>query len=883
MMSMVRLLPLAFALLWLGGLSPAIAQEQPAEGELGRTIDVGETGYDVRRLVMASACPHACPWGELGEFVRDAMAPLDYEIVLCRNCNRIYGPPLVARGERPPPLDRINLATGTTERVDAPVDFGVTESGMLDQAYLGEGIYAEEGRFPNLRLIAKLEDPTYLLVAVRADSGITDLAQLAALDRPLRILSDFQGAADAVLAHYGLDRESVESRGGSIEFFMRADADTPFDLVVSALGSSANNLESRPWTALSEAHDLRFLDLPEELIANIIADGRAQPVTMRWGYLRGVDHPVRTVGRSGEAIFARADMPDDIAYDLARAIDGARTDLRWFVRPYSYDPQTAWRNFSVPLHPGAARYYQELGYMDESEPPAAANIEVETSLGRVSGVGEEGLAVFRGIPFAAPPVGSNRWRAPQPAQPWPGVRVATEFAPACPQPDQRESAVFERHSLRQSEDCLYLNIWTPAEAPDARLPVMVWIYGGGFNNGATSLPTYSGENLAARDVIVVSIAYRIGAFGFLAHPALTTEASDGSSGNYGLLDMIAALQWVNENIAGFGGDPNNVTIFGESAGGIAVSILAASPPARGLFQRAISQSGGSFAPPRTANEGGSNVPTLVVAEAHGERLFETLGVDTLAEARAVPVEAILDAVGPAIPGNLFWPVLDGVVIPDDQYELYADGAFNDTPILVGTNDDEGALFVPQGPPAERYIGGVRAGFGEHADAVLETYSGGTDAEALRSSRDLFRDTAFAWHTWTWARLQAEAGGSPAFVYYFEQRPPYPDIPMLADWGAAHAMELPYVFGTLRPGRMDWRDGDRHVSDLMIGYWTNFAKTGDPNGEGLPEWPRFTPDAQQVLYIDETPHAGSVPNSEQLETLDSYYRWRREQRAHEQSR
>jgi para-nitrobenzyl esterase len=320
--------------------------------------------------------------------------------------------------------------------------------------------------------------------------------------------------------------------------------------------------------------------------------------------------------------------------------------------------------------------------------PAAASqrVEAHTRFGTVSGAREGSLAVFRGMPYAAPPTGENRWRAPLPAASWRGVRDALNFAPACPQ-NPRPSRLIPDGDLTISEDCLYLNVWTPAGSLREQLPVMVWIHGGGFNNGSAASPVSSGEHLASRVVVVVSLSYRLGAFGFLAHPALTAESRDRTSGNYGLLDLIAGLDWVRDNIAAFGGDPGNITIFGESAGGIAVSMLAASPRARGLFHRAISQSGGSFAPPRIAGEGGTNVPPLAVAERRGVALFEQIGAASPAAARAVPVERILEAAGPPVQENLFWPVLDGIVIPDDQYLLYGAGRYNDVPILVGTNED----------------------------------------------------------------------------------------------------------------------------------------------------------------------------------------------------
>jgi para-nitrobenzyl esterase len=500
--------------------------------------------------------------------------------------------------------------------------------------------------------------------------------------------------------------------------------------------------------------------------------------------------------------------------------------------------------------------------------PVAAQT-VRTDAGVVQGATEDGLTVYKGIPFAAPPVGELRWRAPEPPTAWSGVRPADAFAPVCPQPSEANVAL-GMPILPSSEDCLYLNVWTPVgpERP-RRLPVMVWIYGGGFSSGGTGFPSYSGAPLAKKGVVVVSIAYRLGVFGFMAHPELSAESGHGS-GDFGLLDQIAALKWVKANIAGFGGDPNRVTIFGESAGGISASMLAASPLARGLFERAISESGGSFAPARTANQGGTNTPSLAVAEQQGVKFIAGLGVSTIAAARKIPTDVVLKA------GGRFWPVVDGYVIRGDQYELYAAGKYNDTPILIGTNADEGALF-PQAPNAAAYVANVKAAYGDYADKILAAYPGDTEAQALRSGRDLFRESAFAWHTWAWARLQSRTGKGKVFVYYFDHRPPYPDIPRLRDWGAAHGSEIPYVLGTFDASRgMAWTDADRALSDQIQSYWVSFAKTGDPNGAGLPRWPAFAEAHQVAMRFDGGPQAIPMPNMEKLRVMEGYYAWRRAQ-------
>jgi para-nitrobenzyl esterase len=501
---------------------------------------------------------------------------------------------------------------------------------------------------------------------------------------------------------------------------------------------------------------------------------------------------------------------------------------------------------------------------------AQAPKPVRTLSGPVQGTTDNGVAAYLGIPFAAPPVGDLRWRAPQPVAPWKDVLAADKFAPGCMQIPLNSPAIgFEPIPI--SEDCLYLNVWTPAKTPRDHLAVMVWIYGGGFTTGATSIPIYDGANLAKKGVVVVSVSYRVGALGFLAHSELSAE-SNGHSGNYGLLDQIAGLQWVKDNIAAFGGDPKRVTIFGESAGGISVSMLTASPPAKGLFQGAISESGGSFAPARMANEGGENVPPLAVAEHNGAAFLTKLGASNIADARKVSADAIVKASGAGLGGS--WPNFDGYVLPGDQYKLYEAGHYNDTPVLIGTNSDEGALFVP-GTTAAAFTATVRAGYGDYADKILAAYPAGSDAEALRSGRDLFRDTAFGWHTWSWALLQSRTGKGKVYVYYFSHRPNYPDSPQFKTWGAAHFSEVAYVFGNFTKG-MPATDADKALSDQISSYWVNFAKNFDPNGAGLPSWPAFAAANQQVLNLNDPTKAIPLPNAEKLQALDGYYAWRRSQ-------
>jgi para-nitrobenzyl esterase len=501
---------------------------------------------------------------------------------------------------------------------------------------------------------------------------------------------------------------------------------------------------------------------------------------------------------------------------------------------------------------------------------AQAPVPVHTQAGLVQGSIKDGVTVYLAVPFAAPPVGDLRWRAPKAPVAWKGVRHADDFAPACAQiPLVNRALGIE--PVPTSEDCLYLNVWTPAKSPSDRLPVMVWIYGGGFTGGATRMAQYNGENLAQKGVILVSVAYRLGEFGFLAHPELTAEQG-GHSGNYGLLDQIAGLRWVKRNIAAFGGNPDRVTIFGESAGGISVSMLAASPLAKGLFQGAISESGGSFAPARYANEGSENVPPLSVAEHNGVDFLARLGAPSIAAARKMPTDAILKASGPGLGSS--WPDFDGYVLLGDQYKLYEAGRYNDTPILIGTNADEGALFA-RPTTAAAFEQTIHSTYGDYADKILAAYPAGSDAQALRSARDIFRDGTFAWGTWTWARLQSRTGKGKVFVYYFNHRPQYPDAPQFKDWGASHGSEIAYVFGNFS-ATMPATERDKAVSEEVSTYWVNFAKTGKPNGQDLPQWPVFTDSDQQVMNLNDPSKATPVPNLDKLKVFDGYFAWRRSQ-------
>jgi para-nitrobenzyl esterase len=476
---------------------------------------------------------------------------------------------------------------------------------------------------------------------------------------------------------------------------------------------------------------------------------------------------------------------------------------------------------------------------------------VRTEDGLVQGTFEDGLMVYRGLPFAVPPVGNLRWRAPRPAAKWDGLRQATQFGPMPVQ------------GGKGSEDCLYLNVWTPAKSTEEHLPVLVWIYGGGFSAGATSDPNYSGEQLARKGVVFVSIGYRVGPLGFLAHPELSAETTNHVSGNYGLLDQIAGLRWVKKNIAAFGGNPDRVTIFGESAGGISVSMLCASPLAKGLFEGAMSESGGSFGPPGPTGSPGENMKRLADAEHSGEKYAQTAGASSIAELREIAPEKLPGGWGT----GSAWPVIDGWAIPDDQHKLYEAGKYNDVPVLIGYNSDEGASFWPPKTP-EEYIANVQKRYGKFADALIQAYPAGSNS-VPKSARDLMRDTAFGWHTWSWARLQSQTGRSKVFYYYFDQHAGNAA-------GSWHGMEVSYVFGHLDPHDSQVTKSDLEISQAMSTYWVNFAKHGDPNGNSLPTWPAFSDKKPRVMYFSQTPRVGPVPDAGSLGVLDAYFAWRRTQ-------
>ena len=480
---------------------------------------------------------------------------------------------------------------------------------------------------------------------------------------------------------------------------------------------------------------------------------------------------------------------------------------------------------------------------------AANPLTVKTASGKVAGKwsADHQVREFLGIPYAAPPVGPLRWQPPQPATKWHGARPATDFGARCMQPTFFKDMVFRDPG--QSEDCLTLNVWTPAKDPHAKLPVMVWIYGGGFVSGASSEPRQDGEHLAAsKGVLIVSLNYRLGVFGFVALPALMQESPVHAAGNYGLMDQRAALQWVQNNIARFGGDPKNVTIFGESAGSMSVSAQMASPQSQGLFTRAMGESGGVFV-------AGGFATAEEQAQQDAAFMRKTFGTEDLAKLRAVSAADLLRAASQPGLMRLFWPNIDGAFLPQSAPAIYAAGQQAHVPLLAGTNRDEGTamvVYAPQKVTLARWQAMAQQQFGANADAFLHAYAASNDAQAVRAAEDYAGDRFIAYSTWAWLEAQVKTGGQPVYRYRFDLGSPG-DPNHSVESGAFHSDDIEYVFGNLdsRAGA-HWRPEDRQLSEAMQSYWTNFAKTGDPNGPGLPHWPTYNAaDGWQVMHLDAT--------------------------------
>jgi para-nitrobenzyl esterase len=476
---------------------------------------------------------------------------------------------------------------------------------------------------------------------------------------------------------------------------------------------------------------------------------------------------------------------------------------------------------------------------------------VKLDVGTVSGAltGEKNdISVYKGIPFAAPPVGDLRWRPPQGAAAWEGIREAVKFGPIAPQQSPFPTGE------PQSEDCLYLNVWTPAKTAAERLGVMVWIHGGGFTFGSGSTPIYVGTKLAEQGVVVVTINYRLNIFGGFAHPLLSKESERGVSGNYGLLDQIEALRWVQRNIKGFGGDPGNVTIFGESAGGISVTALMVSPLAKGLFQRAIVESGST-----------GTLGTLKDAEQRGVELVKSMKLDgdsaLLTTLRSKSWQELPDAAR-----FRAGPIVDGWAFPTQPKEAWAKGEQHDIPLIVGYNRDEATFFLRTrgGLPATvaEYRESVAKRFGKSAERILELYPAQSDEEVYWAEIALRTDSTLGISAPEQLRGMFSVK-SKGWLYYFTRVPPGP---LAEKMGASHAAELRYVFGTIPPQTST--DVDRRLSEAMIGYWTRFAKSGNPNGADLPQWPAFEKGSENYLELGNTIEAGRDLKEVKIEALEA---------------
>ncbi len=485
---------------------------------------------------------------------------------------------------------------------------------------------------------------------------------------------------------------------------------------------------------------------------------------------------------------------------------------------------------------------------------------MKTKLGKVEGKTEGPIRAFLGIPFAQPPVGPLRWKPPVPASKWKGVRQATEFGSHCMQPKLYADMIFRDPGI--SEDCLTVNVWTPAVDKKAKLPVMVWIYGGGFTAGGSSEPRQDGANLAKNGVVVVSMNYRLGIFGFFEHPGLAAESPHKAAGNYGLMDETEALRWVQKNIAAFGGDAAKVTVFGESAGSFAVSAQMASPLAKGLFARAIGESGGAF------YSGGLAFKPLTEVEPRDAEFAKTsLSASTVAELRALPAQQVMDAAVKAGPAVRFGPDVDGYFLPESIPAIFAAKKQNDVPLIAGWNHDEGGML--EKTTVDSFKADAEKQFGAQSAVVLRLFPASTDAEAVRSASDIAAARFIAFSTWKWLEAAATDGTQPVYRYRFDLiTPADPNHP--GGLAAYHSSEIPYVFGTLDLLKgYAWRPEDYTMSGQMQKYWTNFAKTGDPNGGDLPKWPVYKGESGwETLYLSAEPKAKEDDQREQYLFLNT---------------
>lgn len=507
--------------------------------------------------------------------------------------------------------------------------------------------------------------------------------------------------------------------------------------------------------------------------------------------------------------------------------------------------------------------------------------------GEVEGVAEQGMGYFKGIPFAQPPVGDLRWKAPVPASSWEGVYQAKEFKA---KPYQRAQGPSRPGQPGISEDCLYLNILTPAKNKDEKLPVLVWIHGGGFSTGESW--SQNGTSFAKNGIVYAAITYRTNVFGFLSLPALTQESEKETgraiSGNYGLMDQIMALQWIHDNIAAFGGDPEKVTIMGESAGGISVAMLCQSPLAKGLFRGAISESGGSMVPVDNVRIDNNSMRNVAGSEAYGQAMLNRLGLGKkkLKDLRKMDPEVFMNDSAAFSAGGALWPTYDDYVLSSDAYKQYQNGNYNDVNVLIGTNSDEGSMFTGflGGYTPAQYEYEMKTSFpdAEWQAKYRAMYPGTNNQEAFDAHADIFRDAAFAWPTYAWGNLQSQRtldkkGKGNVYMYFFDQekfnmfrRGQQTDRKFLS----MHAVELSYTFNSSGWGGP--KDPSSEAETKIIHqYWINFIKTGNPNGDLLPYWPTYQKDTESVMYFRDGAHVTALPNKPQLELWESYFNWRRD--------
>jgi len=490
----------------------------------------------------------------------------------------------------------------------------------------------------------------------------------------------------------------------------------------------------------------------------------------------------------------------------------------------------------------------------------SGNIAVEGGI--ISGSYDEttGIAAFKGIPFAAPPIGDLRWKAPQAVVPWEGVKQCTTFSASpiqnTPMPFSMWTQEFITPKEPLSEDCLYLNIWTGAKSAEEKRPVFVYIYGGGFSSGSGAVPIYDGEEMAKKGLVFLTFNYRVGTFGFLAHPELTAESPNHTSGNYGLMDQVAALKWVRQNIQNFGGDPGNVTIAGQSAGAFSVNYMVASPLTKGMIHRAIAESGGAILNINQLARGNN----LQQAEAAGLKFAESLSASSITELRSKSAEEILSARGPGS------PIVDGYVVPVSVGEIFARGKQNDVPVILGWNEDEG--FGGSPVPAGQFKERVQQMFGEKADEFLKQFPVKNDNDAFAIQNELGALQIFGIQMYKWMQFQNKTGDSKVFMYRFERDVPYADG--MQDHGAFHTGEVPYAYDNLKMSPRPWTEADYKLADTMSDYWVNFAAKGDPNAEGLPKWEACSPDNLKAMIFDVEVKCVELPNIDLLKFLDDFY-------------